>query len=126
MKFYEIPEYEPRDPQLWLQDKVMRGLTWLRRSKGLTQTMLAEATGWKQPHVSRLEDFDSSLITSLEKLQRYAKACNYTGVIAFVDLDTKQIAHTIALDKEGEEIVDRLTQREVAATALKAQSSVST
>lgn len=101
---------DPIRTRIWLQDQVVRGLAWLRKSRGLTQTALAEATGWQQPHISKLEDFDSPLVSALEKMQRYAKACGYTSVVTFIDPQTQRLAYTIALGEEGEAIAEKLEQ----------------
>jgi transcriptional regulator with XRE-family HTH domain len=100
---------EEIDRALWLQDMVMRGLAWLRKTRGMTQSALAEKAAWKQPYVSRLEDASSPILPALERLDRYASACGYSVVITFVDRETGKIAQTIPLSEHAEAAADRLT-----------------
>ena len=93
-----------------LQDRFVRGLSWLRRIAGMTQQQVAEAAGWKQPYVDRLEDATSPLLKSLSRLERYARACKVTTVIAFVDPGTGQVVRTLPLDEAGEETALRLRE----------------
>lgn len=111
MPYTDIKQSNEID-SLWLQDMVTRGLAWLRKSKGITQAILAEKTGWKQPYISRLEDANSPILPALQRIERYASACGYSGIITFVDQETGEIAQTIALSENAEQAADALMIRE--------------
>lgn len=50
----------------------------MRRAAGLSQSALAEAAGWSQPYVSRLERFDGKTPT-LDVMEKWARACGFAG-----------------------------------------------
>jgi transcriptional regulator with XRE-family HTH domain len=50
----------------------------MRRAAGLSQAALAEAAGWSQPYVSRLERFDGRTPT-LDVMEKWARACGFAG-----------------------------------------------
>lgn len=86
---------------LGLQDRFLRGFSWLRKVAGLTQSEVAESAGWEQPYVSRLEDAESPLIGSLSRVERYANACRSTAVLVFVDPSSGKVQRSMALGETG-------------------------
>lgn len=93
---------------LGLQDRFLRTFSWLRRVTGRTQRDVANATGWKQPYVARLEDANSPLLRSMERMERYANACGMTGVIVFFDEESGEIRRTMALGQSGTQFEEPL------------------
>ena len=92
-----------------LQDRFVRGLTWLRRFAGKTQRDVAEFVGWHQPYVARLENpAESSLLKSLTLLESYAQACGATTLVTFVDPETGEIVGRLPLSDAAEAAADRL------------------
>ena len=86
---------------LGLQDRFLRAFSWLRRTAGLRQRDVADAAGWQQPYVARLEDANSPLLRSLERVERYANACGATGLMVFLDRETGEVRRTMALGEAG-------------------------
>jgi transcriptional regulator with XRE-family HTH domain len=86
---------------LRLQDRFLRAFAALRRAAGRTQRDVAEATGWQQPYVNRLEGPSSALIGSMARVERYAQACGSTCVLTFLDPRTGQVVRTMALGDAG-------------------------
>lgn len=96
------------DTALRLQDRFIRGFAWLRKVAGMTQSSVAAAAGWHQPYVARLEDARSPLLGGLTRLERYADACGFTTVLAFVDKETGAVVRTLNLGDAGDEAAGRL------------------
>lgn len=101
-------EVDPPDDAVALQDRFVRGFAWLRKVAGMTQRQLADAAGWKQPYVDRLEDARSPLLGGLSRMERYAGACGFTTVLVFVDKQTGTVARTLPLGEAGVTAADRL------------------
>ena len=104
----ETPPLTSEDTALRLQDRFVRGFAWLRKLAGMTQSSVAAAAGWQQPYVARLEDARSPLLGSLTRLERYADACGFTTVLAFVDKETGAVVRTLNLGDAGDEAAERL------------------
>ncbi|MDE2082172.1 MAG: helix-turn-helix domain-containing protein [Burkholderiales bacterium] len=99
---------DPAGTLLRLQQRFLRTLAWLRRSSGLTQRALAEAAGWKQPYVARLEDERSPLIVSMARVERYAQACGATAVLVFVEKASGRVRRSLALGDDGAALAEGL------------------
>ena len=104
----ETPLLTSEDTALRLQDRFVRGFAWLRKVAGMTQSSVAQAAGWQQPYVARLEDARSPLLGGLSRLERYADACGFTTVLAFVDKETGVVVRTLNLGDAGDEAAERL------------------
>ena len=105
------------DKALALQDRFVRGFAWLRKVAGMTQRQVADAAGWQQPYVDRLEDARSPLLGALSRIERYAQACGCTTVLAFADARTGEVVRTLHLGEDGAATARRILQGEGLASA---------
>ncbi|MDE2564525.1 MAG: helix-turn-helix domain-containing protein [Burkholderiales bacterium] len=101
---------DPDGTLLRLQQRFLRAFAWLRRGVGLSQRALAEAAGWKQPYVARLEDARSPLIVSMARVERYAQACGATAVLVFVEPHTGRVQRSLALGDDGAALAEGLRE----------------
>lgn len=109
----ETPLMATEDTALALQDRFVRGFAWLRKVAGMTQSAVADAAGWQQPYVARLEDARSPLLSGLSRLERYADACGFTTVVVFVDKESGAVVRTLNLGDAGDEAAARLLPRSI-------------
>ena len=72
----------------------------LRRDLGLTQTVVAEAAGWRQPYVARLEGNPSDAAGALERIEKFANACGASAMLLFVDRRTGSVKQAVSVGED--------------------------
>lgn len=96
----------PNLARLWEEKRPMRemalALTELRRAAGLTQRQLADAAGWKQSYVARLESAIDRM-PSPETVARFAEACEAEAGLVLIRKGPSgmEITDTIALSSHS-------------------------
>lgn len=115
------PGFEQEYQKSRLQRTVAEALFRLRRAANLTQTALGNKAGWVQPYVARLERGEANSVSALEGVERYAKACEVSAVVIFVDPKTQIVRDSIALGDDPRIQKFAADLREVAAKELVAQ-----
>ena len=91
-------------------------LVAMRKAAGLSQRALAEAVGWKQPQVARMESATGPWPTR-EALHDYARACGRTVGLVFVH---PRSGHALHIDSavafgsgERDQLLDRMADKNV-------------
>lgn len=104
----EILEEELQDPKfrkIHRQFEPRRALTnaliRLRKAANLSQAKLGKRTGWKQAYVARFEGITTTSLPTADRIEKYANACNFETVLAFVDSKTWLVKELIALSGES-------------------------
>ena len=68
---------DPKYDQVRAVDSFIAELARIRRANGLTQAQVAKAAGIRQSHISRIENYESDMV-SFATIMRYANAIGMT------------------------------------------------
>jgi transcriptional regulator with XRE-family HTH domain len=77
-------EYDLLTPAYELRKRLIR----LRKEAGLTQEEMARLLNTKKSNISRLENVNSKISTTISTIEKYARAIGYNIDINFIPLST--------------------------------------
>lgn len=98
-------------------------LVRLRTHARLTQSELAERTGWHKSFVSRLESASDTSIPDTETILRYGKACQTVVSLVFTDPQTSKLHVIDAVTLQApnrQKPFESFVEQDMAASALQA------